>query len=466
MAILILVGILAMAGVLTAFYFYQKDQKEQEEERARQYAIAVSKAVDVETYYDGISVEGVALGGKTREEAAELVKPVLSGLRADVDISVKCPSKTHKLTEDDFTYTYDTDEVLDKAYQIGRSGTKEERYAKVQDLKENPVDLKITCKLDVSSAKAAAQKIAKATDVAAQEPKVSNFMPQKDIKFVMADGKNGLKLDQKDLQSKLEALLKGERKGTVTAKTSVVPFKQTISEVEKRVELLSTFSTTSTNNKDADHNMKLALDSANGTVLEPGETFSFNKTTGNTTNGSLGYRKAHAISGGKLIDAYGGGICQASTTIYGAALRANLKIVSRSPHSWPSTYVPIGQDASVNYPSTDFKFQNNTDHQIFISAYMKGKKLTVEIYGTPSGDYDNIKVVSWKTESIKPGKTKYVNDSTLKKGVKKQDVQARTGYRAVAYKVFYKNGKEIRREQIASSYYRPIAGVVRVGTKS
>ena len=75
MAILILVGILAMAGVLTAFYFYQKDQKEQEEERARQYAIAVSKAVDVETYYDGISVEGVALGGKTREEAAELVKP-------------------------------------------------------------------------------------------------------------------------------------------------------------------------------------------------------------------------------------------------------------------------------------------------------------------------------------------------------------------------------------------------------
>ncbi len=465
--IFIVIAAVALAGILTAWFLVEKDKREKAEEAARQHAIAVSEAVSVDTYYEGVSVEGVALGGKTPEEAKALVEEVLPGLRDKVDISVQCPSKTHELTEDDFTYTYNTDEVLEEAYQLGRTGTDEERYQKIQDLKQNPVDLKVTCELDISSSKAVVEKIAEETDVAAQEPKVSSFMPQKDIKFVMADGKNGLKLDEEDLQTKLDELLKGDKTGTIQAVTTTVPFKQTISEVEKQVRLLSTYSTTSTNNANANHNMALALSAANGTMLEPGEIFSFNETTGNTTNDSLGYRKANAISGGKMIEAYGGGICQASTTIYGAVLRADLKIVSRSNHSWPSTYVPIGQDASVNYPDTDFKFQNNTDHQIFISAYMQGTKLTVEIYGTPpeNADYDEIRVTSWKTESIQPGETQYVNDNTLPKGKQEVERQSRVGSRAVAYKVYYKNGKEVRREQIASSYYRPITGLVRVGTK-
>ena len=83
--------------------------------------------------------------------------------------------------------------------------------------------------------------------------------------------------------------------------------------------------------------MKLALEAMNGTVLQPGAVFSFNGTTGDTTTGALGYLPAGAIAGGQSIQAYGGGICQASTTLYGAVIRSDLEIVTRYNHLWPSS---------------------------------------------------------------------------------------------------------------------------------
>ena len=168
----------------------------------------------------------------------------------------------------------------------------------------------------------------------------------------------------------------------------------------------------------------------------------------------LGYKKAGAIVGGKLIDEYGGGICQASTTIYGAAVRSNMKILSRYNHAWPSTYCPIGQDAAVSYGSLDLRFQNTSEYPIYIVAGMSGTKLTVTFYGYQDPSYDEIRVTSQQTGTIAQPADVYQVDKSLKKDEIVKDRSGRVGKRASAQRVYYKNGHVVKRENLPSSYYR------------
>jgi vancomycin resistance protein YoaR len=233
--------------------------------------------------------------------------------------------------------------------------------------------------------------------------------------------------------------------------------------MKSHMQKLGTYSTYSTNNANGNHNMRLALSKVNGLAVEPGATFSFDATTGNSTNASNGYLKAGAISGGKHIEEYGGGICQASTTIYGAAIRSNMEIVSRSNHLWASTYCPIGLDATVSYPYLDFKFKNPTKYPVYIVAGMSGTKLTVTFYGYQSPDYDSIQVTSKQTESIPMPAAVYKTDNSLAPGTKKLDVKGNGGRRATAQRIFYKNGSVVKTEALPSSYYSPVAPVYLVG---
>ena len=226
---------------------------------------------------------------------------------------------------------------------------------------------------------------------------------------------------------------------------------------------LATFSTTSTNNENGNKNMKLALQYCNGTVLQPGETFSFNDTLGDSTNGSRGFVPAGAIVNGKLEDSYGGGICQASTTIYGAVIRANLTIVERHNHMWPSSYVPIGQDAAVDYGSQDFQFRNDTDYPIYLQCSMSGTRLTVTIYGDQSSEYDEIEVTSEQTGTLDVPSSIYELDNSLKKGEIETDRAAREGQTASAQKIFYKNGTVVKTEDLPDSYYPAIGAIYRYG---
>lgn len=430
------------------------------------------------TFYPGARVAGVDLGGKTRAEAEKLLAPKAADLRGKVKIEVDCSGKgmRYTLTEDSFAFTTNLPAALDEAYNLGREGEREARYAAIEQLAKKPVDIPLTCTISREAMAKSAKALADQIDIPVTEPKVSSFMP-KEMQFVISDGKDGLKLDQADLAEKLAKLFgldkADKRTRTAESKTtgkaigiaSVVKPKKTVDDIPRRAELLGAFSTTSTNTANGNANMKLALGSFNGKVLQPGETFSFNGSTGDTTTGKLGYKKAGAISGGKMTEAYGGGICQASTTLYGAVLRADLEVVERHNHTWPSTYVPIGQDASVNYGSTDFRFKNSSENPIYLSASMSGRKLTVEIYGTRKGDWDTIKIESKRTETIKAGSAITQNDSTLAKGKRVTERAAKNGSRAKAWKVYYKKGKEVRRTAIASSYYPPVRQIVRVGTK-
>lgn len=199
-------------------------------------------------------------------------------------------------------------------------------------------------------------------------------------------------------------------------------------ELKQNTQLVSEFYTKLDNDSNRTNNVRIALSCINGIVLQPGEVFSFNKTVGNCGLTSRGFLPATVISNGELTKGTGGGICQAATTVYGAAIRANMKIVERYNHSIKSSYVPIGQDASISYNSADFKFKNISNTPIYIGAYIKGNKSICKIYGKKENWYDKIEVVSG-----------VIDEAKLK---------------AYAQKVFYKNGNEIKREFLPGSTYK------------
>lgn len=131
-----------------------------------------------------------------------------------------------------------------------------------------------------------------------------------------------------------------------------------------------------------------------------------------------------------------------------------MQIVQRSNHTIPSSYVKIGQDATVSYPSLDFKFKNPTDYPVYIVTSTKGRTLTATFYGYQSPDYDNIQVTSQITQTIPaPTAPKYTVDKTLAAGATRLDSKAKNGYRATAQRIFYKNGKVVKTEALSSSYY-------------
>jgi vancomycin resistance protein YoaR len=217
---------------------------------------------------------------------------------------------------------------------------------------------------------------------------------------------------------------------------------------------VSWYTTETTNNANRNTNIDLASKAINGHVVKPGEVFSFNETTGKRTE-EKGYKEAIAISGGQAVPDIGGGVCQTSGTLFNAVARADLEIVYRSPHAWPSSYVQKGMDATVNWPDLDFKFRNNKNTPIFIISYYNDRKITVEIYGMSLGDGVSIDLKSEVVKTIRPpSDVKYVQNPNLAPGTSKETIDSRTGYVVDTYKVWYKDGQEFKREKLCTSNYK------------
>lgn len=454
---LITVAVLAIGA--TAFYFYKQYQAEQ---------AMMHEALDPAVYYDGISVAGVSLGGKTREEAKQLLHAKEPELRDSIAIQLRFEKKEYSYTEDDFSFTYDTEQVLEQAYQIARTGELKERYEQALTLAAAPQDFPVSATLDASSVKEKVAAIAAELNSKRQEAQLLEFTPGEETPFSYQKGKDGIIINEEKTAKAFDALLQAkEKKGVVEIVAEVDKCKTTTKDVEKLTQKIASFSTTANNTEDARYNMKKALGLFNGTVLESGEGFSYNGTVGNSSLPENGWRSADTLSGGKVVQDYGGGVCQAATTLYGAVLRADLTITERDCHRWPSSYVPIGQDATISYGSIDFCFKNPYDTPIYIEAYMTdGVDLHVNIYGRQPDGWDTIEVHSWETETVEPEASIRKNDPKLPKGEEEVEVSARNGYRAAGEKVFYKDGEEVDSESIASSYYRPVQGVTLVGTKT
>ncbi len=219
-------------------------------------------------------------------------------------------------------------------------------------------------------------------------------------------------------------------------------------------DLLATYSTSyASSNANRSTNIALAASKINGTVLMPGEEFSFNGTVGKRTSAN-GFKTATVYSNGQVTTDYGGGICQVSSTLYNSVLRANLEITNRTNHTFTVGYVPIGLDATVSWGSPDFKFKNSRNYPVKIVATTANKKLTISVYGLKEDVEYEVELVSYKTGTV-PYSTVYTTDSSLGKGKTKVVQSGSNGATSVAYKILKLNGKEVSRTLLSKDTYSP-----------
>lgn len=211
-------------------------------------------------------------------------------------------------------------------------------------------------------------------------------------------------------------------------------------------------------------NVKLAASAINGKVLNCGDVFSYNGATGQRT-AAKGYQAAPAYVQGETVDEIGGGVCQPSSTLYLACLRANMQITERYAHRYAPSYVPKGMDATVSWGGPDYKFTNNTDYPVKISATYSNGYLTVKLLGTNvSGNY-----VEMTNEQLSttPWETVYQDDPTLPVGTEKVKTTPYTGYKYKTYRNLYSaNGTLLSSTYEATSDYKVRNKVVLRGTKA
>ena len=251
----------------------------------------------------------------------------------------------------------------------------------------------------------------------------------------------------------------------------IIPLKITIPEItlddlgkEAFPQILGTFSTTyNTSNQNRITNLKLASEKIDGTIILPGETFSYNKVVGERTI-AKGYKEAAVYAGGKVVDGIGGGICQLSSTLYNSVLYANLEITSRSNHRFLTSYVTAGRDETVSWGTIDFCFKNTRSYPIKITSEVKNGVVTTSIYGIREEKEYEVVIESKVTEVI-PYSTKYVKDSTLKEDEEEIVQYGANGAKSETYKIVKYNGIVVSREQISSDIYSPLERIVKRGTK-
>lgn len=216
-------------------------------------------------------------------------------------------------------------------------------------------------------------------------------------------------------------------------------------------------------NRSRSTNIAIAARTLNGKIILPGETFSYNKTLGDRTK-EKGYQLGGAYVGGKVVSAYGGGICQVSTTLYNAVLYANLGIVERYNHSYAVSYVPAGRDATVSYGGKDFKFKNTRKYPVKINASAKNGVINISLVGIKEEKEYDIEIRS-SVLSTTPYSTVYQNNSSLAEGKQKVIQVGHTGLKSKAYKIVKYNGKIISNTLLSADTYQPMNRIIEKGTK-
>ncbi|HET9323218.1 MAG TPA: VanW family protein [Gaiellaceae bacterium] len=227
--------------------------------------------------------------------------------------------------------------------------------------------------------------------------------------------------------------------------------------------LVGGYTTTYGGDENRLHNVRLVAQLVDGALIAPGAEFSFNKTTGERSP-ERGFLVAPVIINGELQSGIGGGVCQVSTTVFNAAFEAGVSITARTNHALYISHYPQGRDATVNYPDTDLRFQNDTKKWLLLRTFVGASELTVNLYGTPVDR--RVEVETAPLEETGPPTTKRIPDPEIWTGEQiTEEVGQPSRKTAVTRRVYDRNGKLIY-DTTWSSYYRAEPTVIRYGTKA
>ena len=383
----------------------------------------------------GVTVNGTDVGGMSFTKA-------YSRLKAQAEEGLK--GRRLRICADDKTYEFVFPEI-----------TYEEHFMSILRQAERgqsftcPVSYRLDCQDEVVS------RICAAADVQPIRSRVK--FNAEGAPFTYIVGKDGRQADAEGLKRDI-ALALEEGTDFVQVRFNTIAYYPSLAELRRDTCLLACFSTEfDSSAEDRAHNIALAAQKLNGSIISPGGVLSFNRVVGERT-AKNGFREAKIISGGKYVQGYGGGVCQVSTTLYNAALLAGLKVEEYHPHSLQVGYVPPSRDAMVSGDYFDLKIRNNRQTDVYVRAEVKGGRVSFRLYGTSDG-------VQYCLESVDKGAVPCPEPVVLEGEEDKILTPAREGRRSECYLVMRSGGRE-ERVLLRKDEYLPTAEVRQTKRKS
>lgn len=424
---------------------------------------AHAQDADEDTILDGVYIGTVDVGGMTSAEAETAISDYMAEISEET-ITLTAEDNSLETTLADLGFAEDADATIREALAYGRSGNLVRRYKEQKDLEQEDKVLPLTLTADVE---ALAAWLEENTDELNQEA-VNYSLTREDGEFEIVEGQNGLEVNVNASVQVIASFFANGWQDDDTDIELVVTVTEpegTAEELEKVQDVLGTFSTSySSSASGRKQNVATGTSKINGTVIYPGETFSVYEAVAPFDEDN-GYALAGAYENGTTVESYGGGICQVSSTLYNAVIRAELEIVERYGHSMVVGYVDPSADAAIAGTYKDLKFTNNTDAPIYIEGVADGATVQFTIYGEetrPSNrEVSFVSETTSTTEATVEFRTSSASIGTI---TKVQD--SHTGKTARLWKIVTVDGVEESREVFNNTTYSMSPTIYEVGISS
>ncbi len=476
----------ALIGMVFLFVILPIIQNSREAAKAEEAHRELVAAVSVynEKYCENVWVDGIHLGGMSQQEARDAVtRQSAETFSWSVELTFNGET-VRTLNESDVGIHIDIERALEDAWNQGHLGDEDMRWEEMEALKAAPYEGYSVTSDDTSRLDAILALIAQEYYTPAVDATFAGFNADATDPFSFNPEVYGAILDTEGMKTALEHMAENRESGSLELK--LIPLAPLVTEASLRAEQYALRGKSTTpismtkSTEDRNNNIRRAFELISGTVIQPGGKFSFNDIVGKRTIEN-GFFPAEEYVKGAHEDGIGGGVCQASTTIYQAAVRANMQIDKRTPHSMAVNYTDYGKDATVYWwpgkggQKLDFAFTNTTDYPIYIKAAVqsseKNKKnlvCNVWIYGQamePGVTYD----LDTQENPIPAPETEYVRDKNAKYVTYKDEQyeyqKAEEGTEVLRWLVKYVNGKEVERTQLETDTYAPKPQIIYVGTR-
>ena len=421
-------------------------------------------------FYENTKINGIDVSNMTMAEAENVVLTDMLNSRNEIEINLKNGDKEWKLKGTDFEVTNKIQPYIKEIASYGKTGNFFQNLKKEQQIKNNGLEFQVSYKSVLGNFDDKMNEIIEEVERPMETAKLV-FCPNEEKTFKVDGGKSSVLVLRDELYNQIDQQLKVGKVANVEIPiveiTPEFDEKELLNSVVKRSEFSTSYETSSAARK---NNVKRAIESFNGLIVESGQTISFNEITGKRTEEN-GYKSAHIIVGGVYVDGVGGGVCQASTTLYNALIRAGIQIDKVFHHSLPASYVPLSFDAMVSGSYSDLVFTNNLDKPIYIKTKADDKTVKVEIYGQDTDGVtietraELVKVLPHNGDKIVPDtKGEYAN-RILYKGEYLRVKWPKEGYESKGYLRYYKDGELIEEKEIRHDYYHAQDGIVMEGVE-
>lgn len=417
-----------------------------------------------ETILKGVSIDKLDVSGMTREEALAALESYEKNLGGQ-SIKLGIGDNVIEAKLSDLGVTFDNEDLVDEAIGVGHAGNIVKRYKDQKDLQHSGKTFPLSWQTNEDTVRTYVENNCTKYDKKAQNASLT----RENGAFNFVAGTEGLELNVdsavRTISDYLENSWTSDNTAVLNLETQVTEPEGSAEELANIKDLLGSFTTSfSTSGSNRCKNVSSGASHINGTVLYPGEEFSAYETVSPFTEAN-GYAMAGSYLNGEVVDSMGGGICQVSTTLYNAVLRAELNVTERSPHSMTVHYVDLSEDAAIAGTYKDFKFVNSTEYPIYIEGYTTSdKKITFNIYGKETRDKN--RTISFESQIVSetPATTILQEDAGQGIGYKAVSSKGSSSYVAELYKIVKVNGVETDRIKVNKSTYKGTNRVVTYGT--